>query len=144
MKSKLNQILCFALLYGALICLTFEGQGIFALTPRFDWSLCCMVLFFDVAWLWIARKNWQKKNGNAYLLFATNVLAAVAVWLGNNPQLIWLAYLAMPLGLTLQSVLFLQPTKTQFLNKALAGKWARDIFVGAYSKSAAYFSARKQ
>ena len=144
MKSKLNQILCFALLYGALICLTFQGEGIFALTPRFDWSLFCMVLFFDVAWLWIARKNWQKKNGNAYLLFVINVLAAVAVWLGNNPQLIWLAYLAMPLGLTLQSVLFLQPAKKQFLNQELAGKWARDIFAGAYSKSAAYFSARKQ
>ena len=65
MKSKLNQILCFALLYGALICLTFQGEGIFALTPRFDWSLFCMVLFFDVAWLWIARKNWQKNRKKA-------------------------------------------------------------------------------
>lgn len=142
MKAKLNQILCLALVFGVLLCCTFQPIGILFLEPRYDWSLLCMVAFIDAAWLWIARSQWQKKSLNGYALLAINLLAAGSVWLGNNAQLIWLVYLAMPFGITLQSVLLLNPAKEQFLNKELPGKWARDMFVGGFSNISGYFRAR--
>lgn len=144
MKAKLNQILCLALVFGALLCCTFEPIGLFALKPRYDWSLLGMVAFIDVAWLWIARTRWQKKSLNGYALLAINLLAAGSIWLGNNPQLVWLVYLAMPFALALQAVLLLKPAKEQFLNKDLPGKWARDMFVGGFGNISGYFRARKQ
>lgn len=144
MKSKLNQVLCLALVFGALLCCTFEPIGLFALKPRYDWSLLSMVAFIDVAWLWIARTQWQKKSLSGYALLAINLLAAGSIWLGNNPQLVWLVYLAMPFALALQAVLLLKPAKEQFLNKDLPGKWARDMFVGGFGNISGYFRARKQ
>ncbi len=144
MKAKLNQILCLALVFGVLLCCTFEPIGLFALKPRYDWSLLSMVGFIDVAWLWIARTQWQKKSLNGYALLAINLLAAGSIWLGNNPQLVWFVYLAMPSALALQAVLFLKPAKAQFLNKDLPGKWARDMFVGGFGNISGYFRARKQ
>ena len=111
MKSKLNLILILALCVGVLLSCTFEDVFFLGLTPRYDWSLLCMVVFLDVAWFLVAKEHWQKKNLNGYGLLAINLLAAVAVLLGNNPQLIWLVYLMMPLGLALQSVVLQTPKK---------------------------------
>lgn len=144
MKSKLNQVLCLALLFGALLCCTFEPVGLFVLKPRYDWSLLSMVAFIDVCWLWIARTQWQKKSLRGYALLAINLLAAGSIWLGNNPQLVWLVYLAMPFALALQAILLLKPEKEQFLNKDLPRKWAQDMFVGGFGNISGYFRARKQ
>lgn len=145
MKSKLNQVLLLALCFGALLCCTFQLDlaGLLLPAPRFRWSLFVMVAFFDGAWLWITKDCREKNTLEGYALLALNLLAAGALWLGNNPQLVVLTYLAIPVSLSLQSLLLSKPAKEQFLKKELGAKWIRDMFVGAWGKVPTYVRERK-
>lgn len=146
MKSKLNQVLLLALCFGALLCCTFQ-VGLYGMplpNPRFDWSLLAMVAFFDMAWIWIAKDNKVKHSLEGYVLLCLNLLAAGAIWLDNNPQLKALTFLAMPLALSLQSILLTKSAKEQFLKKDLAEKWIQDLFDGGWGQLPAYFRSRKQ